>query len=66
MKNTYSIYLNNKIHFAGLSGTEYAYEVYRKVRELAELLNVECFMVWEDSAHVLWFVEEYDPEEEED
>ena len=63
MKNTYSIYLNKKIHFAGLSGTEYAYEVFRKVRELAELMNVDCFMVWDDSDFI---VDYYDPEEEED
>lgn len=57
--NTYTIYLGaNPI--ANVSGTEYAYEVYAKTQELAELLGKTCALVWDDTAEE---VASYDPEE---
>lgn len=46
--NTYTIYFwNNSIVI--VDGTEYAYEVYAKTKELAELVGAECSLVWDDT-----------------
>ena len=58
--NTYTIYIRNN-PIATVSGTEYAYEVYSKTKELAELLNENASLCWDDTAEV---VASYDPEEE--
>jgi hypothetical protein len=53
--STYTIYLGTK-PVATVSGTEYAYEVYSKTRELAELLGEECSLVWDDTGEeVTWY-----------
>lgn len=58
--NTYTIYLHaNPI--ACVSGTEYAYEVYTKTVELAELLGQTACLVWDETGEE---VACYDPEEE--
>ena len=46
--STYTIYLGTK-PVATVSGTEYAYEVYSKTRELAELLGREASVVWDET-----------------
>lgn len=58
--NTYTIYLGAK-PIACVCGTEYAYEVYRKTADLAELLGCTADLVWDDTAEVVAY---YDPEEE--
>lgn len=58
--NTYTIYLGAS-PIATVSGTEYAYEVYAKTRELAELLCKEASLVWDETAEEVAF---YDPEED--
>ena len=55
----FTIYLNGN-RTAEISGTEYAYEVWAKVKELAELLNEAATLVDNETAEV---IEEYDPEE---
>ena len=58
--NTYTIYLNAK-PIACVCGTEYAYEVYTKACDLAELLGYSASLVWDDTAEE---VASYDPEDE--
>jgi hypothetical protein len=58
--NTYTITLGAST-IATISGTEYAYEVYKKTCELGELLGKDVCLVWDDNAEV---VACYDPEEE--
>lgn len=58
--NTYTIYLRAK-PIACVSGTEYAYEVYRRAVDLAELLACTADLVWDETAEVVAY---YDPEEE--
>lgn len=57
--NTYTIYFG-ATPIATVGGTEYAYEVYTKTKELAELLGEECSLVWDDTGEE---VASYDPEE---
>lgn len=57
--NTYTIYLGAS-PIANVAGTEYAYEVYAKTRELAEMLCKEACLVWDDTAEEVAY---YDPEE---
>lgn len=58
--NTYTIYLNaNPI--ACVCGTEYAYEVYAKALDLAELLGNTASLVWDETGEE---VACYDPEGE--
>lgn len=64
MINTYTIYLGTK-PIANVSGTEYAYKVYKKTAELAELLGGTASLVWDGSGEeVASYPEEEDPEEE--
>ena len=56
--NTYTIYLGAK-PVATVNGTEYAYEVYSKTRELAELLNREASVVWDKTGEE---VAHFDPD----
>ena len=56
--STYTIYLGTK-PVATVSGTEYAYEVYSKTRELAELLNREASVVWDETGEE---VAHFDPD----
>lgn len=57
--NTYTIYLGaNPI--ATICGTEYAYEVWAKTKELAELLGKDAGLAWDDNGEI---VDYYDPEE---
>ena len=58
--NTYAIYLHDK-EIALVEGTEFAYEVYAKTKELADLLNVECCIVWYDTGEQVAY---YNPEDE--
>ena len=58
--NTYTIMLGANT-IATISGTEYAYEVYKKACELAGLLGKDVCLVWDDNAEVVAY---YDPEEE--
>ena len=59
MFNTYSIYLDGEC-IAEVLGTEYAYEVYAKTKELADLLVVTACLVWNGTGEI---VAEYDPME---
>ena len=58
--NTYTITLGANT-IATVSGTEYAYEVYKKTFELGELLGKDVCLVWDETGEV---VADYDPEEE--
>lgn len=58
--NTYTITLGATT-IATVSGTEYAYEVYKKTCELADLVGKDVCLVWDDNAEVVAY---YDPEEE--
>lgn len=58
--NTYTIYLG-ATPIAIINGTEYAYEVWAKVKELAELLGKTADLTWDETDEVVAF---YDPEEE--
>ena len=44
--STYTIYLGTN-PVATVKGTEYAYEVYDKTKDLAELLGRETSLVWD-------------------
>lgn len=46
--STYTIYLGTN-PVATVKGTEYAYEVYTKTRDLAELLGKEASLVWDET-----------------
>jgi hypothetical protein len=54
--NTYTIYLHNN-EIAQIWGTEYAYEVWFKVKELAQLLGHEACMVWDATGEEVCSVE---------
>lgn len=56
---TYTIYLG-ATPIATTDGTEYAYAVWRKTVELADLISSSACLVWDDSGEV---VEEFDPEQ---
>ena len=58
--NTYTITHGNAI-IATISGTEYAYEIYAKTKELADLTGKDVSLIWDDNAEVVAY---YDPEEE--
>ena len=55
---TYTIYLG-ATPIKTTDGTEYTYAVWKKVVELAELINTSACLVWDDTGEV---VEEFDPE----
>ena len=64
MTNTYAIYLGTK-PIANVSGIEYAYKVYKKTAELAELLGKTASLVWDGNGEeIASYPEEEDPEEE--
>lgn len=46
--STYTIYLGTN-PVATVKGTEYAYEVYSKTRDLAKLLGKEASLVWDET-----------------
>lgn len=50
--NTYSIYLRNE-WVATVDGMDYAGEVWVKIKELAELLGVFAFMVWDETGELI-------------
>lgn len=50
--NTYSIYLRNE-WVATVDGMDYAGEVWVKTKELAELLEVFAFMVWDETGELI-------------
>ena len=50
--NTYSIYLRNE-WVATVDGMDYAGEVWVKTKELAELLGVFAFMVWDETGELI-------------
>lgn len=56
--NTYTIYLGVKA-VATVSGTEYAYEVYDKTKDLAELLGSVASLVWDETGEE---VAHFDPD----
>jgi hypothetical protein len=56
----YTIYLGST-PIAIAYGIEYAYAAYAKTRELAELLDKTCWLVWNKTGEI---IEGYDPEEE--
>ena len=56
--STYTIYLGAKA-VATVSGTEYAYEVYSKTRELAELLGSVASLVWDETSEEVAY---FDPD----
>lgn len=60
MEANYTLILNGKT-IAEVSGTEYAYDAWNKLEELACLLCVPASLVANDDSEV---VAEYDPEEE--
>lgn len=49
---TYTIYLRNE-WVATIDGMDYAYEVWAKTKELAELLGVYASMVWDETGEVI-------------
>ena len=59
MTATFTLFVDSKL-IATVDGTEFAYEAWAKVRELAELLGVRASMVFNEDLEV---VAEYDPEE---
>jgi len=54
---TYTIYLRNE-WVATIDGMDYAYEVWAKTKELAELLGVYASMVWDETGEVIADCEE--------
>ena len=60
MTATYTLFIDSN-RIASVDGTEFAYEAWVKVRELAELLGVRASMVSHEDLEV---VAEYDPEED--
>lgn len=56
---TYTVYLGTAPIFCG-GGTEYAYEVYAKTKELAELIGETVSLVWDETGEV---VADFDPNE---
>ena len=58
--NTYTITYGD-VTIATVCGTEYAYEVYAKTKELADLTGKAVALIWDDTAEVVAY---YDPEEE--
>lgn len=50
--NTYSVYLRNE-WVATVDGMDYAGEVWVKTKELAELLGVFAFMVWDETGELI-------------
>ena len=62
MTATYTLFINSNL-VATVDGTEFAYEAWAKVQELAELLGARASMVFDEDQEV---VAEYDPEEEDD
>ena len=58
--STYTIYLGTN-PVATVSGTESAYEVYDKTKDLAELLGREASLVWDETLEeVAYFDPNYD------
>jgi hypothetical protein len=49
---TYTIYLGAKA-IATVEGTEYAYAIYTKTKELAEILGEPCALVWDNSGEIV-------------
>ena len=60
MMNSYTIYLGSA-PITRVMGTDYAYTVYFKTKELAELLNKECYLVRDDTGET---IAGFDPDEE--
>ena len=60
MTATYTLFIDSN-RITSVDGTEFAYEAWAKVRELAELLGVRASMVANEDLEV---VAEYDPEED--
>lgn len=58
--NTYSIYLRNE-WVATVDGMDYAGEVWVKTKELAELLGVFAFMVWDETGELIASTGEEEP-----
>lgn len=56
---TYTIYLG-ATPIANTDGTEYAYAVWRKTKELAELIDTGASLVWDETAEE---VESYEPDQ---
>lgn len=56
---TYTIYLG-ATPIATTDGTEYAYAVWRKTKELAELIDTTASLVWDDTGEE---VESYEPDQ---
>ena len=59
MTATYTLFIDSNL-ITSVDGTEFAYEAWAKVRELAELLGVRASMVANEDLEV---VAEYDPED---
>ena len=58
--STYTIYLGTN-PVATVNGTEYAYEVYDKTKDLAELLGREASLVWDATGEeVAYFDPDYE------
>jgi hypothetical protein len=62
MNANYTLILNGKV-ITEVSGTEYAYEAWAKLEELACFLCVPAYLVSNDDSEI---VAEYDPEGEGD
>lgn len=60
MTAIYTMILNGKV-IAEVSGTEYAYEAWAKLEELARFLCAPAYLVSNDDSEV---VAEYDPEDD--
>ena len=64
MINTYAIYLGTK-PIANVRGIEYAYKVFKKTAELADLLGKTASLVWDGNGEeVASYPDEEDPEED--
>ena len=56
---TYTIYLG-ATPIKTTDGTEYAYAVWRKTKELADLINTSACLVWDETGEV---IEDFDPDQ---
>lgn len=59
MKN-YNIYFGNRLVIEGITGTEFAWEVYEKAKELAELVGEEAALVWVATGEVIAHSDDWD------
>lgn len=50
---TYNVYIENRLVAENVSGCDFAWEVYRKVIEVAEMLGTEASLVYAETGEVV-------------